>query len=74
MTELQKCIARKLPSEVRLKPIRDYTREFTEEGCEIRIAKDEKKRPLLTINGLPVTDWCEQKWKQLINRNRSQRL
>ena len=51
-----------------------YKREFTEEGCEIRIAKDEKKRPLLTINGLPVTDWCEQKWKQLINRNRSQRL
>lgn len=51
-----------------------YKREFMEEGCEIRIAKDEKKRPLLTINGLPVTDWCEQKWKQLINRNRSQRL
>ena len=51
-----------------------YKREFTEEGCEIRIAKDEKKRPLLTINGIPITDWCELKWKQLINRNRSQRL
>lgn len=51
-----------------------YKREFTEEGCEIRIAKDKKKRPLLTINGIPITDWCELKWKQLINRNRSQRL
>lgn len=51
-----------------------YKREFTEEDSEIRIIKDEKKRPLLTINGLPITDWCEQKWKQLINRNRSQRL
>lgn len=46
-----------------------YKREFTEEDSEIRIIKDEKKRPLLTINGLPITDWCEQKWKQLINRN-----
>ena len=51
-----------------------YKREFTEEDSEIRIIKDEKKRPLLTINGLPITDWCEQKWKQFINRNRSQRL
>ena len=51
-----------------------YRREFTEKDTEIRITKDEKKRPLLTINGLPITDWCEQKWKQLINRNRSQRL
>lgn len=51
-----------------------YKREFTEEDSEIRIAKDEKKRPLLIINGLPITDWCEQKWKQFINRNRSQRL
>lgn len=51
-----------------------YKREFTEEDSEIRIIKDEKKRPLLTINGLPITDWCEQKWKQLINRNHSQRL
>lgn len=51
-----------------------YKREFTEEDSEIRIAKDEKKRPLLIINGLPITDWCELKWKQLINRNRSQRL
>jgi hypothetical protein len=51
-----------------------YKREFTEEDSEIRIAKDEKKRPLLIINALPITDWCEQKWKQFINRNRSQRL
>ena len=51
-----------------------YKREFTEEDSEIRIIKDDKKRPLLTINGLPITDWCEQKWKQLINRNHSQRL
>ncbi|MDY4217485.1 MAG: hypothetical protein SOX84_01690 [Prevotella sp.] len=51
-----------------------YKREFTEEDSEIRIIKNEKKRPLLTINGLPIADWCEQKWKQLINRNRSQRL
>ena len=51
-----------------------YKREFTEENSEIRIIKDEKKRPLLTINGLPIADWCEQKWKQLMNRNRSQRL
>ena len=51
-----------------------YKREFTEEGCKIRIAKDEKKRLLLTINVLPIADWCEQKWRQLINRNRSQRL
>ena len=51
-----------------------YKREFTEEDSEIRIAKDEKKRPLLTINGLPITDWCELKWKQLIIRNRLQRL
>lgn len=51
-----------------------YKREFTEEDSEIRIIKDEKKRPLLTINGLPITDWCEQRWKQLVNRNRSHRL
>ena len=51
-----------------------YKRVFTEEDSEISIIKDEKKRPLLTINGLPITDWCEQKWKQLINRNHSQRL
>lgn len=51
-----------------------YKREFTEEDSEIRIIKDEKKRPLLTINGLPITDWCEQRWKQIVNRNRSHRL
>ena len=33
-----------------------YKREFTEEGCEICIAKDEKKRPLLTINRIPIVD------------------
>ena len=62
------------PLRARLKLFGLYKREFTEEDSEIRIIKDEKKRPLLTINGLPITDWCEQKWKQLINRNRSQRL
>ena len=51
-----------------------YKREFTEEDCEIRIIKDEKKRLRLTINGFPIADWCEQKWKQLINRKRSHRL
>ena len=51
-----------------------YKREFTEEDSEIRIIKDEKKRSLLTINGLPIADWCEQKWQQLISRNRSHRL
>ena len=51
-----------------------YKREFTEENSEIRIVKDEKKRLLLTINGLPIADWCELKWKQLINRNHSHRL
>ncbi|MBR8714117.1 MobV family relaxase [Porphyromonas levii] len=51
-----------------------YKREFTEEDSEIRIVKDKKKRPLLTINGLPIVDWCEQQWKQLINRNHSRRL
>ena len=51
-----------------------YKREFTEEDSEIRIVKDKKKRPLLTINGLPIADWCEQQWKQLINRNHSRRL
>ena len=28
----------------------------------------------LTINGLPIADGCEQKWKQLINRKRLHRL
>lgn len=51
-----------------------YKREFTEEDSEIRIVKDKKKRPLLTINGFPIADWCEQQWKQLINRNHSRRL
>ncbi|MFJ1331538.1 hypothetical protein [Capnocytophaga canimorsus] len=36
-----------------------YKREFTEEDGEIRIIKDEKKRSLLTINGLLIADWCE---------------
>lgn len=51
-----------------------YKREFTEEGCEIRISKDEKKRPLLTINGIPIADWCELKWRQFVNHNCSQLL
>lgn len=45
-------------------------REFTEKNCEIGISKDEKKRLLLTINGLSITDWCELKWRQLFNRDR----
>ncbi|MDO5105168.1 hypothetical protein [Capnocytophaga sp.] len=44
-------------------------KEFTEEDSEIRNIKDEKKRPLLTINGLPITDWYGQEWRQLINRS-----
>ena len=51
-----------------------YKRNFTEENAELRIITNEKRQPILTINGLSVPDWCEQKWKQLVNRNRSQRL
>lgn len=51
-----------------------YKRNFTEENAELRITTNEKRQPILTINGLSVPDWCEQKWKQLVNRNRSQRL
>lgn len=51
-----------------------YKRNFTEENAELRIITNEKRQPTLTINGLSVSDWCEQKWKQLVNRNRSQRL
>ena len=51
-----------------------YKRNFTEENAELRIITNEKRQPILTINGLSVSDWCEQKWKQLVNRNRSQRL
>ena len=51
-----------------------YKRNFTEENAELRIITNEKRQPLLTINGLSVSDWCEQKWKQLVNRNSSQRL
>ena len=49
-----------------------YKRNFTEENAELRIITNEKRQPILTINGLSVSDWCEQKWKQLVNRNRSQ--
>ncbi|WP_315509014.1 hypothetical protein [Alloprevotella tannerae] len=74
-TEWRRCIARKLPSEARQKAYSGlYKREFTEEDSEIRIIKDEKKRSLLTINGLPIADGCEQKWKQLINRKCLHRL
>jgi plasmid recombination enzyme len=51
-----------------------YKRNFTEENAELRITTNEKRQPILTINGLSVPDWCEQKWQQLIHRNRSQRL
>lgn len=51
-----------------------YKRNFTEENAELRITTNEKRQPILTINGLSVPDWCEEKWKQLVNRNRSQRL
>ena len=51
-----------------------YKRNFTEENAEFRITTNEKRQPVLTINGLSVPDWCEQKWQQLIHRNRSQRL
>lgn len=51
-----------------------YKRNFTEENAELRITTNEKRQPVLTINGLSVPDWCEQKWQQLIHRNRSQRL
>ena len=51
-----------------------YKHNFTEENAELRITLNEKRQPVLTINGLSVSDWCEQKWQQLIHRNRSQRL
>ncbi|WP_278584713.1 MobV family relaxase [Prevotella nigrescens] len=51
-----------------------YKRNFTEENAELRITTNEKRQPVLIINGLSVPDWCEQKWQQLIHRNRSQRL
>ncbi len=51
-----------------------YKRNFTEENAELHITTNEKRQPILTINGLSVPDWCEQKWQQLIHRNRSQRL
>lgn len=51
-----------------------YKRNFTEENAEMRITTNGKQQPVLTINGLSVSDWCEQKWQQLIHRNRSQRL
>ena len=51
-----------------------YKRTFTEENAELRITTNEKRQPTLIINGLSVPDWCEQKWQQLIHRNRSQRL
>ena len=51
-----------------------YKRNFTEENAELCITTNEKRQPVLTINGLSVLDWCEQKWQQLIHRNRSQQL
>ena len=51
-----------------------YKRNFTEENAEMRITTNGKRQPVLTINGLSVSDWCEQKRQQLIHHNRSQRL
>lgn len=51
-----------------------YKREFTEVDCDIRITRDDKRRPLLCINGLSLVDWCEHKWQQLICCNRSRKL
>ncbi|MDD7272981.1 MAG: MobV family relaxase [Prevotella sp.] len=51
-----------------------YKRTFTEENAELRITTNEKRQPTLTINGLSVPAWCEQKWQQLIHHNRLQRL
>lgn len=51
-----------------------YKRYFEEDDATLRIEKDQKQKPLLTINGLSIPDWCEQKWQQLIHRNRSQHL
>ena len=51
-----------------------YKRTFTEENAELRITTNEKRQPTLTINGLSIPDWYEQKWQQLIHHNRSQRL
>lgn len=74
-TEWRRCIAQKLLSEARQKAYSGlYKREFTEEDCEIRTIKDEKKRSLLNINELPVADGGEQKWNQLINRKCLHRL
>lgn len=51
-----------------------YKREFTEENSTMSIERDEKRRPFLRINGMALDDWLEQKWQQLISRNRSKRL
>ena len=51
-----------------------YKRFFEEEDSELCIRKDTKQRYTLHINGLPLPDWCEQKWQQLILSNRGKRL
>ncbi|MCI6153829.1 MAG: hypothetical protein PUI84_06285 [Bacteroidales bacterium] len=51
-----------------------YKRYFEEDGAMLRIEKDEKQKPFLSINGLSVPDWCEHKWQQLIRRNRGRKL
>lgn len=43
-----------------------YKRYFEEEGTMLRIEKDEKHKPFLSINDLSVSDWCEHKWQQLM--------
>lgn len=51
-----------------------YKRYFEEDGAMLRIEKDEKYKPYLSINGLSLPDWCEHKWQQLIQHSRRQKL
>lgn len=51
-----------------------YRRFFEEEDSKLCIRKDAKQRYTLHINDLPLSDWCEQKWQQLIQRSRGKRL
>ncbi|SUB89552.1 Uncharacterised protein [Porphyromonas macacae] len=50
-----------------------YKRYFEDEDMMIRIEKDQKQKPFLSINGLSVPDWCEYKWQQLIKSNRAKK-
>lgn len=51
-----------------------YQREFSEEHSSVSIQEDEKKHPFICINGLSLDDWLEQKWQQIIKRNRGKKL